>query len=183
MTARERQRAETKDRARFVAAMFAAGWRPRDVLGATGYTHQGIRQLLRAIGLKPEWKRKTPKPRSKAEKYAQWREKWTARIESCKSDGCWKWDGATYAPNRKYPHSRYSTISTRCDEIKFDSAHRLSYFLFKGEIPDGMTVDHICYNPLCVNPDHLRVCTLSENAANKSPEWYAKHRARRKVAA
>jgi hypothetical protein len=44
------------------------------------------------------------------------------------------------------------------------SAHRAAYTLFKGPIPPGMTVDHLCFQPRCVNPAHLRLLTLSANA-------------------
>lgn len=42
-------------------------------------------------------------------------------------------------------------------------AHRVAYTLAKGEIPSGLDVLHGCDNPPCVNPDHLRVGTDSDN--------------------
>lgn len=42
-------------------------------------------------------------------------------------------------------------------------AHRLSYFVYKGIIPDGYTVDHLCNNPQCINPLHLEAKTQKEN--------------------
>lgn len=42
-------------------------------------------------------------------------------------------------------------------------AHRISYEISKGKIPDGLTLDHLCRNKLCVNPDHLEPVTASEN--------------------
>lgn len=42
-------------------------------------------------------------------------------------------------------------------------AHRVSVVLDGREIPDGLTVDHLCRNIVCVNPGHLEVVTLAEN--------------------
>ena len=45
-------------------------------------------------------------------------------------------------------------------------AHKFSYEEAKGEIPEGMEVDHICHNPACVRPSHLRLATKKQNAEN-----------------
>lgn len=42
-------------------------------------------------------------------------------------------------------------------------AHRIAVELDRGPIPDGLVVDHICNNPPCINPRHLRVVTSREN--------------------
>lgn len=42
-------------------------------------------------------------------------------------------------------------------------AHRWMYLQVKGSIPDGLTLDHLCKNKLCVNPDHLEPVTTQEN--------------------
>lgn len=73
------------------------------------------------------------------------------RIE--KKDKCWEWKG---------------TINTMgygemCVQGRIQRAHRLSYILFKGEIPKGIFVCHICDNPKCINPDHLWLGTAKQN--------------------
>ena len=42
-------------------------------------------------------------------------------------------------------------------------AHRLSYEIFRGKIPDGLTIDHLCRNRACCNPEHLEPVTMGEN--------------------
>jgi len=42
-------------------------------------------------------------------------------------------------------------------------AHRWIYEQERGPIPEGMTIDHLCRNKLCMNPDHMEVVTRSEN--------------------
>lgn len=47
-------------------------------------------------------------------------------------------------------------------------AYRLAYSRFVGPIPDGMTVDHLCFNITCVEPSHLRLLTNLANARNRA---------------
>lgn len=42
-------------------------------------------------------------------------------------------------------------------------AHRLSYEMSVGRIPDGAVIDHLCSNRDCVNPEHLEPVTNTEN--------------------
>jgi len=50
---------------------------------------------------------------------------------------------------------------------KVQKAHRVAYMLTHGPIPDGGHILHSCDNPSCVNPDHLRVGTHTENMRDK----------------
>jgi len=68
-------------------------------------------------------------------------------------DGCWIWTG--------------TSIYSGYGRIKFNSrnilAHRFVYEYLVDEIPKGLTLDHLCRNRICVNPDHLETITQKEN--------------------
>jgi len=66
-----------------------------------------------------------------------------------KGSGCWIWQG------RVSRNGGYGQFVVR--------AHRLSVELTSGPIPEGLVVLHLCDNPRCVRPDHLRVGTSKEN--------------------
>lgn len=70
-----------------------------------------------------------------------------------KTRECWNWIGSTR-------YRGYGEFWTGNHTVP---AHRVAYEWFVAPIPKGFTVDHICRNTGCVNPDHLRVMTLSDN--------------------
>jgi hypothetical protein len=48
-------------------------------------------------------------------------------------------------------------------EGKVRQAHRVVYELFRGPIPEGLELDHVCRNRACVNPAHLEPVSHTEN--------------------
>lgn len=71
--------------------------------------------------------------------------------------GCWIWLGAE---GNQYGHG---TIKIGGRKGKNENAHRFSWRLNVGEIPDGKYVLHKCDVPLCVNPRHLYLGTHQDN--------------------
>lgn len=75
------------------------------------------------------------------------------------NSGCWLWTGAINSQRR----GSFGIPKLR----KTISAHRLSYLLFKGSIPNGLQIRHNCDVPICVNPDHLLLGTQRDNMADR----------------
>ena len=75
--------------------------------------------------------------------------------------GCWLWTG-------QKSQKGYGILQTqKSNKIKKHRAHRLSYEIFKGPIPEGMYVCHSCDTPACINPEHLWVGTVQQNNADR----------------
>ena len=75
---------------------------------------------------------------------------------------CWEWTGAIQGDG-------YGSLT-------FDSqpwlAHRFIWTAMIGPIPDGLTIDHLCQNRICVNPDHLETVRFQENVWRGSNPRY-----------
>jgi hypothetical protein len=77
-----------------------------------------------------------------------------------KTSGCWEWTAAKNA----FGYGRISVFTG--GKYRALLAHRVAYELLVGEIPEGLHIDHMCHNPGCVNPAHLRPVTNKENLEN-----------------
>ncbi len=77
-------------------------------------------------------------------------------------NGCWVWGGAT----GENGYGRFHDGNG--ERGKLLMAHRYSYELNVGPIPDGLFIDHLCRNRSCVNPDHIEPVTPKENQ-HRSP--------------
>lgn len=83
-----------------------------------------------------------------------------ARIR--RTDTCWLWTGDV-------SNSGYGAFIEHASR-RTSPAHRAVYRVLIGPIPDGLTLDHLCRNKLCVNPAHLEPVTMQENR-RRAVEW------------
>jgi hypothetical protein len=83
-----------------------------------------------------------------------------------KGDGCWEWSGTRNARG-------YGKIGRW--HAGMDYAHRVSYELHVGAIPEGLHVLHHCDNPPCVRPDHLSVGTRRDNMQDAVAKGRVQH--------
>lgn len=70
------------------------------------------------------------------------------------NEGCWSWKNSL-------DNMGYGRISVGKGKILL--AHRASWMIHYGQIPEGLFVCHTCDNPQCTNPNHLFLGTPKEN--------------------
>lgn len=80
-------------------------------------------------------------------------------------DACWGWSGRT-----RLGYGTFYKQGVERGKLQAYDAHRFSYELHKGPIPDGDLIRHLCPNGGnrdCTNPKHLATGTYQDNAQDK----------------
>lgn len=102
--------------------------------------------------------------------------------------GCWLWNGA---PRSTRDPEGYGQCGMTFPHRKESAAHRVSWTLMFGPIPEGLLVLHRCDVPRCVRPDHLFLGTSKDNAQDREikkrsnnkrpPYWFGEKHPRAKL--
>lgn len=85
-----------------------------------------------------------------------WKDRFWYYVDKKSKDECWEWKGHKDTKGYGVLHHPYST-----------KAHRLSWLIHNGEIPNSLLVCHKCDNTSCINPNHLFLGTIQDNNLDK----------------
>ncbi len=91
-----------------------------------------------------------------------------SKVDVRDEDECWPWNacmGTSGDSQRRKTVLRYGRFGVAPNGTT--NAHRVSYVLAVGEVPNGLMVLHHCDNPPCCNPAHLFMGTGKDNATDR----------------
>ena len=99
-------------------------------------------------------------------------ERFEEKIERIPFSSCWFWTGAMTSSGN------YGCFALKDEKRGWyrTSAHRVSFVHWRGAIPNGLHLDHLCRQPSCVNPFHLDPVTNRENSRRGNAGLYLRSR-------
>lgn len=132
---------EVRSRAEEVSQLFREGKKVTEIERLSGMSMRTIYRRLRKTKTKVADKRRRPLWDRLADR-------------TIFASGCWLWKGA---------HNRrgYAVLCSRVGGTPL--AHRLTYEALVKPIEPGLTLDHLCRERGCVNPQHMEETTIEEN--------------------
>ena len=89
-------------------------------------------------------------------------DRFVSKFVECPTTGCWLW--TAHADKQGYGH--YGVWRKGTMPMQITRAHQYVWVVLNGPVPDGFEIDHRCGCKSCVNPDHLRLATRSQNRMN-----------------
>ena len=87
-------------------------------------------------------------------------ERFREKILVSRATGCWHWMGSRSSGGYGTCYLSWDRVAKRAN---YQYAHRFVYECLAGPSPNGLHIDHLCRNRLCVNPDHMEPVTRREN--------------------
>ena len=135
------------DKAKIIELFDSEGYKQADLATMFKTSRQYIHQIVRYRGKPFEKLTPGPNPFTQEDYEAIFHESY-----NISNTGCWEWNSP-----EKNGYGRINNIG----------AHRFSWKLYNGDIPEGKIVRHKCNNNKCVNPDHLCLGTDADNMLDK----------------